>query len=367
MAQAVDAAGYGRDEFDAMLAQIEEEKIVAQAVNIFKIFPDVSQPRRAVPSFLRTLDMPRLFESWLDAVHQERGEDYAFPLAELLMDGTDYVVNNDDFHAAPSGPVESAFLQIVTLAASIRRDGLANPITVVETGDRYRLETGERRWLAYHLLFWFLQDEKWSKIPARSVPQLNVWRQAAENAARANLNAIGKARQYAVLMMALYTEQGKQFQSLTTFPHERHYYAQALAFSAAPYGKRDLLLSAMGLQSPAELTRCRQLLGLPDRVWTMADDCDIQQSVLLQCVQLPEAKAIAKLERIVSSWNDSKYPKSKKPPTPPAEQTPVDKFQRAYKPLQKRLTSILASAGQGDRNQIADWLEAEARRIRQGE
>jgi hypothetical protein len=83
------------------------------------------------------------------------------------------VVNNN--------PALQALIELAALAASIRRDGLTNPITVINLGNkRYQLETGERRWLAYHLLYQMLPDAKWRHIPARVMSELDVWRQAAE-------------------------------------------------------------------------------------------------------------------------------------------------------------------------------------------
>src|SRR6185295_9968390 len=85
------------------------------------------------------------------------------------------------------GPIETSFLHIVNLAASIRRDGLTNPITIAPLDmEAFRVETGERRWMAYHLLYAFFdgkdgradERELWRKIPARNIGQASVWRMA---------------------------------------------------------------------------------------------------------------------------------------------------------------------------------------------
>lgn len=165
-------------------------------------------------------------------------------------------------------------LAVINLAGSIYRDGLLNAITIVQRGDQYQLETGERRWLAYHLLYAHTQDEQWSKIPARTVEQINVWRQASENNARADLNAIGRARQLALLLMDLLEREGQQFATFNQFDGEREFYAQVAdgLVYGIPKGKGQLLLDAMGLQNGVQLRQYRRLLRLPDRVWQLADD-----------------------------------------------------------------------------------------------
>ncbi|MFN8375593.1 MAG: ParB N-terminal domain-containing protein [Anaerolineae bacterium] len=296
----------GKEKF----AEVDSRRQVATPHSIYEIFPDVTQPRRAMPSAVRAEwdgqveSLGALLRLWEQAINDERaaqGNPLKFDVLELLNFENPH---DSEGHGAASY-LESAFLEIVQLAASIRRDGLTNPITIMRTStpNIFRLETGERRWLAYHLLAtYFPHEDKWRTIPARKVETFNVWRQASENTARQDLNAIGKARQYAVLMMDLLTrETGMEFQAFDAFPHERQYYAQVLATDKTPYGKRDVLLNAMGLKSPAELNRCRKMLALPDRVWTAADDLSTAQALLLQIEGLSEDQAF----QIVSSWNDS--------------------------------------------------------------
>src|SRR5690606_25072022 len=140
-----------------------------------------------------------------------------------------------DDYAARFGPLEAALMKVIELAASIYQEGLLNPISLVRYGeDRFLLETGERRWLAYHLLHHYAPDDgkrdQWAKIPAQFVDGVDVWRQAAENSMRADLNAISKARQYAILLMALEQEiNGSRFESyqdlIAAGGTDRAYYA----------------------------------------------------------------------------------------------------------------------------------------------
>ena len=287
----------------------EGERIVARPVSIFEIDPDALQPRRVVPSFARQEATPwEMIQVWWHYAESNRDQ----------IDLAAFFQGDGEIYSESPSRVEAGFLELVALARSIQREGLTNPISVVRVGDRYRIETGERRWLAYHLLYQ-VEGERWQKIPSRIMDDLDVWRQAAENNARANLNAIGKARQYAILVMDLYAQRGEQFGEPGRFPHERDFYAQALRFDNVPYGTRDTILAAMALKSPAELTRCRNLLELPVSVWTLADDYNVPQSVLLQAATMSENEALRYIEN-VSSWNDS----TRKAPTLSDKSSPVD-------------------------------------------
>lgn len=274
------------------------EKIVRKSIE--EIFPNATQPRRAVPSALRhywngnpsASSMGAFYRMWVQEVELERGN--AFPLHDFLsgkvtersqhIDTSDQQL--DQIAAVPApGPKEAALMRVVDLAASIRRDGLTNPISIAQKGSFHEIETGERRWLAYHLLNWCFGavEEDWSKIPARVVEQISIWRQASENNARADLNAIGKARQFALLLMdLLVAEEGVQFQPFSAFEGERDYYAQVSDGNLfrVPRNRGEDLLNAMGLENPVQLRQYRALLRLPQPVWEWADDLNWTESFI---------------------------------------------------------------------------------------
>lgn len=199
----------------------ELQHLTATSMSITNIRPHLAQPRRVLPTRIRKIwngDVAQLggvFDLWADEVAQERGQTFD---ARMYLN---YVMLSDEFeakddHAEPHGPLEASFLDLLELAISIKDQGLMNPITVAAQGKLYTVETGERRWFAYHLLYHYTGDKKFATIPARIVPQVDVWRQATENTARQNLNAIGRARQLAILIMDLLkTEQDAQFASVT--------------------------------------------------------------------------------------------------------------------------------------------------------
>lgn len=330
----VTAQGYGLN------IAPNQQRIVAKPVSIFDITPDLAQPRRTIPSRIRQTwdgnphNVKQVLMVWWGEAQRERGEsagkdELPIDLGAYLTCGHAERAEDDDATTEAAGPLERSLLQIIMLAASIRRDGLINPVTV-EQGqkDRYRLETGERRWLAYHLLHaWFDghdgrpdEREEWGTIPARVVEKFDVWRQASENNARDDLNAIGKARQFAVLMMDL--RGMENFRPFASFEIEQDYYAQ-VAEMASPYGSRDQLLNAMGINSPSVLTRLRHFLRLPYEIWRGADDYNLTEELLEELYELAkedEARAIERFRDIIRIKNiqiQSGQTKRRAPPTEP--------------------------------------------------
>jgi hypothetical protein len=282
MAQSADALIYGDADAARVLARAGKN-LRATPVDIRKIRPDSLQPRRAVPSELRAYwrnDPKRtelLFERWLDGIAEERGGSQL--IYKDILEGKETTRGKQaeaDADSIPEehGPLALAFLKIVELAASIKRDGLTNPITVAESANGFVIETGERRWLAYHLLKVLYGDTPWGEIPARQVKEVSVWRQASENNARDDLNAISKARQLSLLLMAIYG--WDKFQTIENFKHEREFYAQVSDGNVwrIPKGFGEQLLNAMDLSSASHLRRYRAILRVDNKVWDDADDND---------------------------------------------------------------------------------------------
>jgi hypothetical protein len=272
----------------------EKQRGASKLVSIFDIQPDITQPRRAIPANLRDIPIAStfkptyansdLFEYWVYEVGAERalllnidlnqpfaiGEysaSYAFQYDVYFGGGDERDI--DDELAEP-GPTENALLDIVNLAISIQRDGLINPIGVARWGDKYIIETGERRWLAYHLLYAYTRDERWSHIPTRVMDSFDRFRQATENTQRGDLNAVARARQYALLLMELWQQRGETFQPYEAFETDRAFYAQ-VADKPAPDGLNELLLNACGIKSKSMAARYRKVLRLTDQEWAIAE------------------------------------------------------------------------------------------------
>jgi hypothetical protein len=269
----------------------EVQHLTATGMLITNIRPHPAQPRRVLPTRIRQMwidtnnDVTQLgdiFDLWAKEVAQERGR--PFDVRQYL----NHITLPEEFeaeldHAEPRGLLELSFLDLLELAISIKHQGLMNPITVATQGKVHILETGERRWFAYHLLYHYTRDKKFEMIPARIVPQVDVWRQATENTARQNLNAVGRARQLAILIMDLLkTEQDAQFASMSQFDHEQGYYAQVQdgMDMRIPRNSADKLLAATGFKTKEQLRQHRALLRLPVRVWELADDLNWPERVI---------------------------------------------------------------------------------------
>lgn len=259
----------------------EEKRQFVRPLDIRRVLPDPRQPRRALPYSVRAHwdnqleSLPDVFETWRRLAEAERG----LPLdlrALVLADG-----DHAGLDLTVLGPLEGALLALANLAANVRHNGLMNPISVVRHGEFYQIETGERRWLAHHLLAALTGDPNWQTISARVVDQSSVWRQAGENSARADLNAISRARQFALLLMDLYLQDSAPEVTFSSFDAcvppggcDRAYYVQVADAEQfrIPRGKSELLLNAMGLKGRAGFSRFRALLQLPDDIWQMGDD-----------------------------------------------------------------------------------------------
>lgn len=303
--KSADAALYGFGDLAKDIAAADTQYQAIEAVDIFSILPNQIQPRYTIPHDLTEIyqftpdNIPDIFGRWIADVELERKSD--FNILNFLL-GSDTVrgsqVEKDEteltaLSTKPSHPKEKSLMKIIDLAASIRRDGLSNPISLVRQDNHFEIETGERRWLAYHLLYWKfgdndLVDEKhprnWSMIPSRMVPAVDVWRQASENNARDNLNAIGKARQLALLLMDLIG--WENFAPFSNFPIEQEFYSQVGDGNQwrIPYGSGEQLLNAMGLSDASQIRQYRALLRLPNDVWRIGDDNNLTEGELRKYV-----------------------------------------------------------------------------------
>lgn len=167
-------------------------------VNLDRISPDFTQPRRLLPYDLREVVQNGQISS-AEAMQElvlraERNDTVAL----LVLGGKEKgPVSEDDLVIEDSG--------LLALAQSIREVGLRHPLNVYRVDDperpqqiSYRLGEGERRFWAHHLLVQQGYDEFKSVKCIVEVlpddPELIHQRQEAENAARVDLPAIARAR-----------------------------------------------------------------------------------------------------------------------------------------------------------------------------
>ena len=296
-----DAIGFGLGDLSLDIAAADSEFQAIEAVSIHEIQPNSIQPRYSIPHDLTDIfalhpkNIVDILERWIIEVQLETGQK-DFDIAPYLLGkatdrGEQAEQDKEDAGAAEQLPSakETALMKLIDLAASIRRDSLSNPVSLVRRPDHYELETGERRWLAYHILYWKFGDGdkrpdgsvvNWSRIPARIVNQVDVWRQASENNARDNLNAISRARQLSLLLMDLHG--WNNFSTIDACDNEQVFYAQVAdgAKWRIPRGQGERLLNAMGLTDAGQLRQYRALLRLPADLWRKGDDEDLTEGEL---------------------------------------------------------------------------------------
>jgi hypothetical protein len=316
------------------------DRRVAMPISIFSITPDPSQPRRAIPQVIARIlnseyDPQLMLKAWHQYTEQELG-------TEIDVRSRLYHIGDGDEDSKDIPALSKKFLALVALATSIRTEGLTNPITII--GDNpYQIETGERRWLAYHLLNIYADEsDKWIQIPAIVVDGVRgVWRQAIENNQREPLTAIEMARQLAILLMDVYTEQGVQFHRYEQFNHERDFYSQVAdgVKWRVPRGMGEQILVATGLGSRAQLQQYRDLLNLSAELWDYADEHN-----------LPERQIRELLSKGMSTVVDIK------PPTPPPPKGRMAKFWANFELFSKKNVQIASRAGEAERRQMADAL-----------
>jgi hypothetical protein len=327
-----------------------------KSLSIHNIRPDMMQPRRAIPSSIREIwdgqldSFQDLLERWHKMAESELGTKIA--LHALLNASQDEVIECPE-----NLPIATAYLSVVSLAINIRVHGLTNPITVVKDGGSHRVETGERRWIAHHLLNAHDPDAGFDKIVARVMDEFSVWRQASENSVRNDLNAIGKARQFSLLLMDLHGYDN--FNARDASDRDQDFYAQVMDAKIwrIPRGTGEQLLNAMGVAHKSAFTRCRTILALPYQVWLLADDYNLPEDLLLELSKLPEDDAIAEARKVVSRNLSTKgLTPDEEPPTlsVPKWQQQID---RTFSP--KRWKSMSPD----ERRDAYDYLQAMLRKM----
>lgn len=158
-------------DFADSAAEITGRGIKVVGIVLDRIRPDPAQPRRVLPEIIRNdfllghINARQALERWEAIVAEEAARlgrprpDWKTLLDRNPDDRADDTVGID----APGqpGPEEALLRSIVATAATIRHGGQVSPITVVELdgGTTYRIETGERRYWAYHWLTTWVGDE----------------------------------------------------------------------------------------------------------------------------------------------------------------------------------------------------------------
>lgn len=241
-------------------------------LDINLIRPDPVQPRRAMPAALRLewcsgSPLGPLFAEWEQDAASDLHRFEIDPDWRSWIDGS-VEPPLDDLDPLPLQANTRQYLDLIRLAVSIHQIGLEVPITVYPVeGGLYRLQAGERRVLAFHALTLF-SFAGYEVIPAIIRERYDPFRQAAENGVRQDLNAIGMARQLALLLFALHGFD--PFHAEDSQQAGQSWYAGA-AELRVPHGKAAAVANVMGLPNIRMVQLYRQLLLLPAPVWNWAD------------------------------------------------------------------------------------------------
>ena len=264
-------------------SSLASNRVVAKPIALHLIYPDFRQPRRGIPMVVRGKwdGRPEEIGEVLDAFHAfaeaEAGRE--IDVASILAGRKELVV--DDKEKGTDTPLFDDYANLIILAQNIENEGLTNPITVVKKGSLYQVETGERRWLAFHLLAKFLDADKYGKIPAREV-EYDAFRQASENNARRSLDAIALSRQVCILIMELLDDEHDYYsmeKMILPGENERRYYAQVANgyVHQVPPALRPKIQKAVRGLGWSALTNYKNLSALTgndvvdDALWLMAD------------------------------------------------------------------------------------------------
>jgi ParB-like chromosome segregation protein Spo0J len=322
-------------------------------IDIASIYPDPAQPRRAIPSELRSRwnihdhTYEDLIAVWFTYMGPE------FDLDAYLLDGNTERSQLDPDNQPllpefePEDAVQAGFIHLLELASSILREGLTNPITISRVGRDYMIETGERRWLAYHLLNVYFEDsgdQDWSKIPARVMPERNVWRQATENNVRQNLNAVSRARQLAILVMDIHG--WDNFRLISDFADEQEFYAQVSEGREwqIPSDKIEQLLKSMGLNNQTQLRQYRAILRTHPMLWQVADDNNWSENKIREAHR-----------RGPDAWNDKL--KNVAGITSITRGKKINSLDRAINQTHKQRTKISKQAERSKQGERLEWRE----------
>jgi hypothetical protein len=208
-------------------------------------------------------------------------------------------------------PIERDLHDLANLALTMRSDGQVNPLTIVDCSEgvmpSYRIETGERRYWANYINMEFIASYQGDgTVPCIILPpgEASVFRQAKENTSRAGLNAIGMARQVALLILAVHDIHPP------LGPVDHDFYRQALELDLR--GKPEYtgdILNAIGGITRQRMSQYKLLLSLSDESIELADQHSMDEGKLRHVLKLPVEYQAEALRQIIKHDLDAKQVK----------------------------------------------------------
>jgi len=277
-------------------ANVGGQTIRAKALPLREITADITQPRHLAPRRVRGNwqgepdNVGRILLAWANSL--EIGHE----TIRKAVSGESSI-----FDEMP----DNGLTKIVQLAADIHRIGLQSPIRVRKGDNGYVIVYGERRWWAHHLLD-MMTDDDYSRIPA-IVSDKSEWEiataQASENNANEGLNAIGRARQFAKLLMVARDDGYLAYEEcIAPGDCDRLYFAQVADGNThrIPRGMGSEFEAALGV-STGQMRQYRALLALTNdshvnnQLWDIADERDWSENFLRNISSTLSAREIAQI------------------------------------------------------------------------
>ncbi|MBZ0319898.1 MAG: hypothetical protein K8L91_26035 [Anaerolineae bacterium] len=340
-----------------VMQNLRDHGLRVDRIAIALIRPDAAQPRRVLPETIhrafhnQEITPVQALKQYIEKVRiisRQKGRPFE-SLLDLL------VVGEEDEGSTQLTALEQDLRDLTNLAVTLRQDGQVNPLTIVDCSQgavpSYIIETGERRYWANYMDMEFIPGYQGDgTIPCiiLRLGESSVFRQAKENTSRAGLNAIGMARQAALLLLTIHD----------IYPPRGHvshdFYREALDLDLR--GKREYtadVLAAMGGISLVHFSRHKKLLQLEDEALEMADRYNIEEARLRYVVDMPleqQAEIIRQIidfglsTRQVKDLCDQKFddvPKSDKSDTSPKTRRAVKVFCSNNKPSGEEVARIL--------------------------
>lgn len=297
--EAADATTYGPTGIP------DSGRIIARPYPIASIRPDLSQPRRVMPSAVRGEwdgdpdEMPDLLGRWHALAEHLYGQ--TIDLKRILNGDSEI-----DLEAPNLDGVVKSYFKVLHLGLLILANRSTDAIfatRIVPIMPVMKILDGERRWTTHWLLSLHV-DHHYEMIPVIEVNDLDEFhlrfRQTTANSedAREPLSGIGKARAFANLLIAHYRNQpGAQFDDYEdmVLPGEpdRKYYAQiANGFTyPIPTDLTEKFARAIGVKSAKQLNDLRAILRTSDELWRQADDQNWSVYEILETWRLVKAAA----------------------------------------------------------------------------
>lgn len=292
------------------MQSLRDHGLRVERIAISLIRPDAAQPRRVLPEMIhqafhnQELTPVQALKQYIEKVRivsRQKGRPF-----ENLMD---LLISTDETRDERElTPIERDLHDLTNLALTMRSDGQINPLTIVDCSQgampSYRIETGERRYWANYINMEFIPGyQEDGNVPCIILPpgEGSVFRQAKENTSRAGLNAIGMARQVALLILAVHDIHPPNG------PVSHDFYRQVLELDLR--GKPEYaadILSALGGITRQRMSQFKLLLSLSDEAIEFADQYSVDEGRLRHVLKLPVDVHAEALRQITKHNLDAK-------------------------------------------------------------